>query len=110
MKCLAEVYQLSKRIYPGLPDIDYPLHDRGIVVTRCGRICLGKKKQFQRGLRRASRATTKSAGCGASASLDSRNATEARGSTHGGQIVVPNANHGSRTVHEVVMEVRGLIS
>jgi len=25
-------------------DIDYPLHDKTIVVTRCGRICLGKKK------------------------------------------------------------------
>jgi putative transposase len=24
--------------------IDYPLHDKTIVVTRCGRICLGKKK------------------------------------------------------------------
>jgi hypothetical protein len=30
--------------YTGLPDIDYPLHDKTIVVTRCGRICLGKKK------------------------------------------------------------------
>jgi putative transposase len=27
-----------------LPSIDYPLHDKTIVVTRCGRICLGKKK------------------------------------------------------------------
>ena len=33
-----------KRLYQGLPDIDYPLHDKTIVVTRCGRICLGKKK------------------------------------------------------------------
>src|ERR1700738_975218 len=24
--------------------IDYPLHDKTIVVTRCGRICLGRKK------------------------------------------------------------------
>ena len=32
------------RAYTGLPDIDYPLHDKTIVVTRCGRICLGKKK------------------------------------------------------------------
>jgi hypothetical protein len=31
-------------LYTGLPDIDYPLHDKTIVVTRCGRICLGKKK------------------------------------------------------------------
>ena len=44
MKCPAEVYQLSPRVYQGLPDIDYPLHDKVIVVTRCGRICLGRKK------------------------------------------------------------------
>jgi hypothetical protein len=24
--------------------IDYPMHDKTIVVTRCGRICLGRKK------------------------------------------------------------------
>jgi putative transposase len=51
MKCPAEVYQPSPRPYTGLPDIDYPLHDKTIVVTRCGRICLGNKKnQFQPGL------------------------------------------------------------
>jgi serine/threonine protein kinase len=44
MKCPAEVYQASTRIYQGLPDIDYPFHDKTIVVTHCGRICLGKKK------------------------------------------------------------------
>jgi len=27
-----------------LQDLDYPLHDRIITVTRCGRICLGPKK------------------------------------------------------------------
>jgi putative transposase len=42
--CPAEVYQPSPRPYRGLPDIDYPLRDKTIVVTRCGRICLGKKK------------------------------------------------------------------
>src|SRR6266571_440944 len=41
---LMEVFQPSPRSYTGLPDIDYPLHDKTIVVTRCGRICLGKKK------------------------------------------------------------------
>jgi transposase InsO family protein len=62
MKCPAEVYQPSSRIYQGLPDIDYPLHDRVIVVTRCGRICLGKKKnQLQHGLRRPSRWRQRSA-------------------------------------------------
>ena len=32
------------RTYQGLPDIDYPFHDKTIVVTHCGRICLGHKK------------------------------------------------------------------
>jgi hypothetical protein len=27
-----------------LPNIDYPLHDKIIVVTNCGRICLARKK------------------------------------------------------------------
>jgi putative transposase len=44
MKCPAEIYQPSTRPYQGLPDIDYPFHDKTIVVTRCGRICLGRKK------------------------------------------------------------------
>jgi putative transposase len=43
MKCPAEVYQPSPRSYTGLPNIDYP-STKTIVVTRCGRICLGKKK------------------------------------------------------------------
>jgi hypothetical protein len=34
-----------------LPDIEYPLHHQSIVVTRCRRICLGKKKiNFSQGL------------------------------------------------------------
>src|ERR1700680_5223354 len=44
MKCPAEVYQPPQRVYTGLPDIDYPFHDKTIVVTNCGRICLGRKK------------------------------------------------------------------
>jgi putative transposase len=44
MKYPAEVYVSSSRIYQGLPDIDYPLHDKIITVTQCGRICLRKKK------------------------------------------------------------------
>jgi hypothetical protein len=39
-----EPEEASPRPYQGLPDIDYPFHDRTIVVTHCGRICLGKKK------------------------------------------------------------------
>jgi hypothetical protein len=44
IKCPGEIYQPSNRIYTGLPDIDYPLHDKTSVVTRCSRICLGDKK------------------------------------------------------------------
>jgi putative transposase len=41
MKCPIEIYQPCTRPYTGLPDIDCPFHDKTIVVTRCGRICLG---------------------------------------------------------------------
>jgi transposase InsO family protein len=44
MKCPAEVYTPSTRLYRGLPDVTYPLHDRDITVTACGRICLLRKK------------------------------------------------------------------
>src|ERR1700716_3780421 len=44
MKCPAEVYQPATRTYKGLPDVDYPFHDKVIVVTNCGRICLGHTK------------------------------------------------------------------
>ena len=44
MRCPAEVYQPSTREYKGLPDIDYPFHDRVVLVTNCGRICLGTKR------------------------------------------------------------------
>jgi putative transposase len=44
MRCPVEIYQPSPRPYTGWPDIDYPFHDQTIVVTRCGRICLGNKK------------------------------------------------------------------
>jgi transposase InsO family protein len=44
MKCPAEVYLPSRRPYRGLPDLDYPLHDRDVLVTACGRICIYRKK------------------------------------------------------------------
>jgi transposase InsO family protein len=44
MKRPADVYVASKRAYRGLPDVSYPLHDRDIVVTACGRICMHRKK------------------------------------------------------------------
>jgi transposase InsO family protein len=44
MKCPAELYTASPRPYQGLPDLQYPFHDRDILVTACGRICMHKKK------------------------------------------------------------------
>jgi transposase InsO family protein len=44
MKCPADIYSPSARPYDGLPDIAYPFHDRDILVTACGRICLHRKK------------------------------------------------------------------
>lgn len=44
MKCPAEVYGASPRPYQGLPEPHYPFHDRTVVVTSCGRLCLYRKK------------------------------------------------------------------
>jgi len=44
MKCPAEVYCASPRPYTGLPELSYPLHDRDVLVTTCGRICIYRKK------------------------------------------------------------------
>ena len=44
MKTPAEVYRPSVRVYDGLPDVAYPFHDRDILVTACGRICMHRKK------------------------------------------------------------------
>ena len=44
MKYPAEIYSTSARPYQGLGELEYPLHDRTIVVTSCGRICIGRRK------------------------------------------------------------------
>ena len=44
MRCPAELYRPSPRPYSGLPELEYPFHDRTITVTRCGRLCLGPQK------------------------------------------------------------------
>ena len=44
MQTPAELYAASSRPYTGLPEIDYPLHDRDVLVTACGRICMHRKK------------------------------------------------------------------
>ena len=44
MNMPAEVYSPSKRPCEGLPEIECPFHDRDIMVTACGRICMARKK------------------------------------------------------------------
>ncbi len=44
MKTPAEAYAPSSRPYEGLPGVEYPFHDRDILVTACGRICMHRKK------------------------------------------------------------------
>jgi hypothetical protein len=44
MKVPADIYTSSPRPYHGLAELDYPLHDRDVIVTSCGRICMHRKK------------------------------------------------------------------
>lgn len=49
MRYPGEVYQTSIREYRGLPEVEYPMHDRTLTVTHCGRLCLeGRKINFSR--------------------------------------------------------------
>ncbi len=40
----ADLYTPSSRAYEPPPEPEYPFHDRTVRVTRCGRICVGKRK------------------------------------------------------------------
>jgi putative transposase len=44
MKYPAEIYRPSARVYEGLGELEYPFHDRTIMVSSCGRICIGRRK------------------------------------------------------------------
>jgi putative transposase len=44
MRCPTELYTPSSRAYEGLPELDYPFHDKAVIVTTCGRICLNRRK------------------------------------------------------------------
>jgi putative transposase len=44
MKYPAEVYKSSPRQYKGLPEVNYPFHDKMVTITTCGRICVRNKK------------------------------------------------------------------
>ena len=39
-----QLYTPSPRVYEPPGDPEYPFHDRTVRVTRCGRICIGKRK------------------------------------------------------------------
>src|SRR6202051_2100094 len=44
MRYPAERYVPSPRPYKGLPELDYPFHDKTVTVTTCGRICFNRQK------------------------------------------------------------------
>lgn len=44
MKTPQEVYAASVRPYAGLPELSYPFHEREVLVTNCGRICMHRKR------------------------------------------------------------------
>ena len=44
MKYPAEIYMPSVRAYQGIPEPYYPFHDKTVMVTSCGRLCLYRKK------------------------------------------------------------------
>ena len=38
------VLRLVNAPYTGLPELDYPFHDKTLAVTTCGRICFNRQK------------------------------------------------------------------
>jgi transposase InsO family protein len=44
MRCPSQLYIPSVRQYQGLPEVDYPFADKVVIVTTCGRICMGRRK------------------------------------------------------------------
>ena len=44
MKCPVELYTPSQRPYQGILEPHYPFHDKTVMVTSCGRLCLYRKK------------------------------------------------------------------
>jgi transposase InsO family protein len=44
MKCPAQVYTPATKPYRGIGEPQYPFHDKTVVVTNCGRLCLYRKK------------------------------------------------------------------
>ncbi len=40
----SRVLRPSTRPYQGLPELDYPIHDKTVTVTTCGRNCVNRQK------------------------------------------------------------------
>ena len=54
MRYPGEVYVRSNKEYKGLPEVEFPFHDKTITVTHCGRLCLkGKKNKPNKCFRRS---------------------------------------------------------
>jgi hypothetical protein len=79
MQCPFEVYRPSPRPYNGLPDLTYPLHDRDVLVTACGRICPHRKRvnisTVLAGQKSESRKSTRTFGSSASSIMISATST-----------------------------------
>jgi hypothetical protein len=44
MQTPASQYAASLRPYAGLPEVEYPPHDRDLMITACGHLCIHRKK------------------------------------------------------------------
>ena len=44
MRGPADFYTPFTKPYDGLPELEYPFHDKDVLVTACGRICMHRKK------------------------------------------------------------------
>ena len=44
MKTPGDHYTPSLQTYRGLPEVEYPTHERTLTVTQCGRICMDRRK------------------------------------------------------------------
>lgn len=44
MKYPHEIYKPAQCPYTGLPEVEYPFHDKDILITTCDRICMHRKK------------------------------------------------------------------
>ena len=46
MKCPAELYSASSTLCLGIPEPHYPLHDRTVMITSCGRLCFIERRSI----------------------------------------------------------------